>query len=104
MTLEAKMEIPIFIWYDDYPTHCSEDFREKATNKCRVDHINQEYEDRQQRKLGIASLNLTNIQESDRGWYNCKVILLNRPSDQKQDVSGRRSISKQNWQHRAANV
>jgi hypothetical protein len=23
--------------------------------------------------LGLASLNLTNIQETDRGWYNCKV-------------------------------
>jgi hypothetical protein len=25
--------------------------------------------------LGLASLNLTNIQEKDRGWYNCKVRL-----------------------------
>jgi hypothetical protein len=25
--------------------------------------------------LGLASLNLTNIQETDRGWYNCKVRL-----------------------------
>ncbi len=29
--------------------------------------------------LGLASLNLTNIQESDRGWYNCKVRVLILP-------------------------
>ncbi len=29
--------------------------------------------------LGLASLNLTNIQESDRGWYNCKVSVLILP-------------------------
>ena len=36
--------------------------------------------------LGAASLNLTNIQEGDRGWYNCKVIHLNRhPGQEAQD-------------------
>ena len=27
---------------------------------------------------GLASLNLTNIRESDQGWYECKVVFLNR--------------------------
>lgn len=27
---------------------------------------------------GLASLNLTDIRESDRGWYNCKVYFLNK--------------------------
>ena len=37
--------------------------------------------------LGAASLNLTNIQEQDRGWYNCKVVLLNRQPEKENDVS-----------------
>ena len=28
--------------------------------------------------LGLASLNITNVTESDRGWYNCKVLFLDR--------------------------
>lgn len=27
---------------------------------------------------GVASLNLTDIRESDQGWYECKVVFLNR--------------------------
>ena len=37
--------------------------------------------------LGAASLNLANIQEQDRGWYNCKVVLLNRQPEKENDVS-----------------
>jgi hypothetical protein len=29
-------------------------------------------------QYGLASLNLTNIRESDQGWYECKVVFLNR--------------------------
>jgi hypothetical protein len=32
-------DIPIFIWYDDYPTHCSPDFKDKSTNACRVARV-----------------------------------------------------------------
>ena len=28
--------------------------------------------------FGLASLNITNVKESDRGWYNCKVLFLDR--------------------------
>lgn len=36
--------------------------------------------------FGSASLNLTNIKESDQGWYECKVVFLNR--DPKQHKNG----------------
>lgn len=36
--------------------------------------------------FGSASLNLTNIRESDQGWYECKVVFLNR--DPKQHKNG----------------
>lgn len=32
--------------------------------------------------FGAASLNLTNIRESDQGWYECKVVFLNRSPNQ----------------------
>ena len=70
---ETKINVH-FPRYDNYPTHCSNDFLDPATNHCRIAKV-----DPNNRKgLGAASLNLTNIQEKDRGWYNCKVIHLNR--------------------------
>ncbi len=30
---------------------------------------------------GLASLNITNVTEGDRGWYNCRVLFLNRDPD-----------------------
>lgn len=47
---------------------------------------------------GLASLNLTNIRESDQGWYECKVVFLNRNPGSKNgtwfhlDVHGKYSI------------
>ena len=68
--------------YDNYPTHCSNDFLDPATNHCRIAKV----EPDNRKGLGAASLNLTNIQERDRGWYNCKVIHLNRhPEKESQD-------------------
>ena len=29
-------DTPIFIWYDNYPTHCSEAFMDRQTNHCRI--------------------------------------------------------------------
>merc|ERR1719412_1493533 len=55
-------DIPIFIWYDDYPTHCSTEFFDSAQNKCRVDKVDPTYVTEGGRKLGQASLNLTKIQ------------------------------------------
>lgn len=59
-------EIPIYIWYDSYPTHSGEGYEGRVS---RVSP-NSPY--------GGASLNLTDIRESDQGWYECKVVFLNR--------------------------
>ncbi|XP_063222790.1 protein turtle isoform X3 [Bacillus rossius redtenbacheri] len=63
-------EIPIYIWYDSYPTHSGEGYEGRVS---RVSP-NSPY--------GLASLNLTNIRESDQGWYECKVVFLNRSPNQ----------------------
>ena len=75
--------------YDNYPTHCSNDFLDPATNHCRIAKV----EPDNRKGLGAASLNLTNIQERDRGWYNCKVIHLNRhPEKESQDNVSARTL------------
>ncbi|XP_026296259.1 protein turtle isoform X16 [Apis mellifera] len=63
---DAGQEIPIYIWYDSYPTHSGEGYEGRVS---RVSP-NSPY--------GGASLNLTDIRESDQGWYECKVVFLNR--------------------------
>lgn len=57
------IKIPIYIWYDGYPPHAGDGY------EGRVSLAHQ------------ASLNLTNVHESDQGWYECKVYFLNRPPD-----------------------
>lgn len=37
--------------------------------------------------FGAASLNLTDIRESDQGWYECKVVFLNRAPNQHKNGS-----------------
>ncbi|KAF2894818.1 hypothetical protein ILUMI_11357 [Ignelater luminosus] len=59
-------EIPIYIWYESYPTHSGEGY------EGRVSRVSPDS------PYGAASLNLTNIRESDQGWYECKVVFLNR--------------------------
>ncbi|KAJ9595427.1 hypothetical protein L9F63_013386, partial [Diploptera punctata] len=63
---ETGQEIPIYIWYDSYPTHSGEGY------EGRVSRVSPDS------PYGLASLNLTNIRESDQGWYECKVVFLNR--------------------------
>ncbi|XP_069675343.1 protein turtle isoform X5 [Periplaneta americana] len=65
------LEIPIYIWYDTYPTHSGEGY------EGRVSRVSPDS------PYGLASLNLTNIRESDQGWYECKVVFLNRSPPQK---------------------
>lgn len=60
-------EIPIYIWYESYPTHSGEGYED------RVSRVSPKS------PYGDASLNLTNIRETDQGWYECKVVFLNRP-------------------------
>ncbi|XP_063916587.1 protein turtle isoform X3 [Zophobas morio] len=59
-------DIPIYIWYESYPTHSGEGY------EGRVSRVSPDS------PYGAASLNLTNIRESDQGWYECKVVFLNR--------------------------
>lgn len=67
---ETGQEIPIYIWYENYPTHSAEGYEGRVS---RVPHDS---------PFGAASLNLTNIRESDQGWYECKVVFLNRSPNQ----------------------
>lgn len=60
------VEIPIYIWYDSYPTHSGEGYEGRVSRVAPDSHY------------GLASLNLTNIRETDQGWYECKVVFLNR--------------------------
>ncbi|XP_059471530.1 protein turtle-like isoform X2 [Neocloeon triangulifer] len=60
------LEIPIYIWYDSYPTHSGEGYEGRVSRVA------------SDSPYGLASLNLTNIRESDQGWYECKVVFLNR--------------------------
>ncbi|XP_068907487.1 protein turtle isoform X7 [Tenebrio molitor] len=63
---ETGQDIPIYIWYESYPTHSGEGY------EGRVSRVSPDS------PYGAASLNLTNIRESDQGWYECKVVFLNR--------------------------
>ncbi|XP_030564926.1 protein turtle isoform X4 [Drosophila novamexicana] len=71
---ETGSDLPIYIWYESYPEHIEEGY------KGRVSRVSQDS------PFGSASLNLTSIRESDQGWYECKVVFLNR--DPKQHKNG----------------
>ncbi|CAG9759845.1 unnamed protein product [Ceutorhynchus assimilis] len=63
-------DIPIYIWYESYPTHSGEGYEGRVSRVASDSNY------------GAASLNLTNIRESDQGWYECKVVFLNRSPNQ----------------------
>ncbi|XP_055376450.1 protein turtle isoform X2 [Condylostylus longicornis] len=63
---ETGSDLPIYIWYENYPTHSGEGY------EGRVSRVSPDS------PFGAASLNLTNIREKDQGWYECKVVFLNR--------------------------
>ncbi|XP_076629101.1 protein turtle isoform X5 [Colletes latitarsis] len=63
---DTGQEIPIYIWYESYPTHSGDGY------EGRVSRVSPNS------PFGVASLNLTDIRESDQGWYECKVVFLNR--------------------------
>ena len=65
-----ERDLPIYIWYDNYPSHIAKEYVNRVD---RVDSLDQRY--------GLASLNLTKVTEKDRGWYNCKVLFLDRGPD-----------------------
>ena len=58
----------VFHRYDTYPSHTDEAYAG------RVSKIDED----EGSNYGYASLRITNVTERDRGWYNCKVLFLNR--------------------------
>ncbi len=67
------LKIPILIWYENYK-HEGEGYEDRVA---RVNQPNSHY--------GLASLNLTNIKESDQGWYTCLVKFLDRSPRQEKN-------------------
>ena len=63
--LKYPHKLPIYIWYAGYPPH-----------------VAQGYENRVWR-IGQASLNLTQVRESDQGLYECKIYYLDRRPEDK---------------------
>lgn len=59
-------EKPIYIFYEGYPTFFGEGFKD------RVSLVNQVE----------ASLNISNIRDTDQGWYECKIFYLIQQQDQ----------------------
>lgn len=76
--LKYPEQLPLYIWYAGYPAH-----------------VGQGYENRVSR-IGQASLNLTQVRETDQGLYECKIYYLDRRPEDKSngtwiflDVQGR---------------
>ncbi|XP_059095272.1 protein turtle-like isoform X4 [Tigriopus californicus] len=63
-------DLPIYIWYANYPSHVDKEYAGRVSKIDSMDSI-----------YGLASLNITNVNEKDRGWYNCEVLFLNRGPD-----------------------
>lgn len=68
------MEIPIFIWYENY-LHTGEGYEGRVS---RIAQPQSSSSSSSSSPYGLASLNLTRIRESDQGWYLCLVSFLNR--------------------------
>ena len=62
-------DMPIYIWYDNYPSHIAKEYKGRVSRVSAGSNY------------GLASLNLTKVTEKDRGWYNCKVLFLDRSPD-----------------------
>ncbi|GAB6028109.1 hypothetical protein CHUAL_002328 [Chamberlinius hualienensis] len=56
-------KVPIYIWYAGYPPHKGDGYKDRIS------------------LVNLASINITDIQESDQGWYQCNIIFLNRRPD-----------------------
>ncbi|KAK3923149.1 Protein turtle [Frankliniella fusca] len=69
------LDVPVYIWYDHYPPHYHDAYKGRVSGVHEGSHY------------GLASLNLTNIKESDQGWYECKVVFFNRLPNQNKNGS-----------------
>jgi len=81
--LKYPHKLPIYIWYAGYPAH-----------------VAQGYENRVGR-LGQASLNLSQVRETDQGLYECKIYYLDR---QQSSSSGQPNQQQQQQQQRSAGL
>lgn len=79
--LKYPNKLPIYIWYAGYPPHVAAHYENRV------------------RRIGQASLNLSQVNELDQGLYECKIYHLHRAPDDKGtstwiflDVQGESSI------------
>lgn len=62
--LKYPHKLPIYAWYAGYPTHTGRGYEQRAA------------------RIGQASLNLSQVRESDQGLYECKIYYLDpKPAD-----------------------
>lgn len=63
--LKYPHKLPIYIWYAGYPPHVAQGYENRVS------------------RLGQASLNLSQVRESDQGLYECKIYYLDRRPEDK---------------------
>lgn len=63
--LKYPHKLPIYIWYAGYPPHVAQGYENRVS------------------RIGQASLNLTQVRESDQGLYECKIYYLDRRPEDK---------------------
>lgn len=63
--LKYPHKLPLYIWYAGYPPHVALGYENRVT------------------RIGQASLNLTQVRESDQGLYECKIHYIDRRPEDK---------------------
>lgn len=63
--LKYPHKLPIYIWYAGYPPHVAQGYEARVS------------------RIGQASLNLSQVRESDQGLYECKIYYLDRRPEDK---------------------
>lgn len=63
--LKYPHKLPIYIWYAGYPPHVAQGYENRVS------------------RIGQASLNLTQVRQSDQGLYECKIYYLDRRPEDK---------------------
>lgn len=63
--LKYPHKLPLYIWYAGYPAHVAQGYENRVS------------------RIGQASLNLSQVRESDQGLYECKIYYLDRRPEDK---------------------